>query len=152
MTKKITIGFETGLMKYGPDLTGLLQYNDKFKRTRTMSESESARCSLRDKQCVPCQGGVPPLKGAALVNLLQQLPHGWTVVNEHHLEKVFKFKDFREALEFTNQVGALAEAQGHHPDIHLAWGKVKITVWTHKIDGLTESDFILAAKADRLLP
>ena len=75
---------------------------------------------------------------------------GWQVVNEHHLEKEYKFKDFREALAFTNKIGELAEAQGHHPDIYLAWGKVKVTIWTHKIDGLTESDFVLAAKADRL--
>jgi 4a-hydroxytetrahydrobiopterin dehydratase len=72
-------------------------------------------------------------------------------VKEHHLEKEFQFKDFREALDFTNRVGALAEAQGHHPDIYLTWGKVKLTIWTHKIDGLTESDFIMAAKADALL-
>jgi 4a-hydroxytetrahydrobiopterin dehydratase len=77
---------------------------------------------------------------------------GWDIVSEHHLEKEYKFKDFRAALDFTNRVGELAEAQGHHPDIYLAWGKVKLTLWTHKIDGLTESDFIFAAKADSLLP
>jgi 4a-hydroxytetrahydrobiopterin dehydratase len=71
-------------------------------------------------------------------------------VDEHHLHKSFKFKDFREALDFTNSVGELAEAQGHHPDIYLAWGKVEITLWTHKIDGLTESDFVMAAKIQRL--
>jgi 4a-hydroxytetrahydrobiopterin dehydratase len=80
----------------------------------------------------------------------QELDGGWQVVNEHHLEKDYKFKDFREALSFTNKVGELAEAQGHHPDIYLAWGKVKVTIWTHKVNGLTESDFVLAAKADRL--
>ncbi|MHC4441570.1 MAG: 4a-hydroxytetrahydrobiopterin dehydratase [Planctomycetota bacterium] len=115
-----------------------------------MGESENVKCSLSDKQCVPCRGGVPPLKGAVLDNLFQQLPRGWTVVDQHHLEKEFKFKNFLQALEFTNRVGALAEEQGHHPDIHLAWGKAKITVWTHKIDGLTESDFVFAAKADAL--
>ena len=73
------------------------------------------------------------------------------MVAEHHLQKEYKFKDFREALAFTNKVGALAEVQGHHPDIYLTWGKVKLTIWTHKIDGLTESDFVLAAKADKLL-
>jgi 4a-hydroxytetrahydrobiopterin dehydratase len=72
------------------------------------------------------------------------------VIGEHHLEKEYRFKDFRSALAFTNGVGELAEAQGHHPDIYLAWGKVRITVWTHKIDGLTESDFIFAAKTDTL--
>ena len=106
--------------------------------------------ALAEKDCVPCKGGVPPLKGDELANMSAQLNGGWQVVNEHHLEKEYKFKDFRQALDFTNKVGELAEAQGHHPDIYLAWGKVKLTVWTHKIDGLTESDFVLAAKADKL--
>lgn len=105
--------------------------------------------SLAEKSCVPCRGGVPPLRGEALQTLARQV-EGWTVVNEHHLSKNFKFPDFRAALAFVNKVGALAEEQGHHPDIFLAWGKVDITIWTHKIDGLTESDFILAAKIDRL--
>jgi 4a-hydroxytetrahydrobiopterin dehydratase len=91
---------------------------------------------------------VPPLKGRELKILEQQLAGGWTVVNEHHLEKEYKFKDFRQALDFTDKIGELAESQGHHPDIYLAWGKVKLMIWTHKIDGLTESDFIFAAKAD----
>jgi len=106
---------------------------------------------LASRQCVPCRGGVPPLKGAALQNLLGQLGGGWQVVSEHHLEKEYRFQDFREALDFTNRVGEMAEQQDHHPDIHLAWGKVKLTLWTHKIDGLTESDFVFAAKADTLL-
>jgi len=105
---------------------------------------------LAEKECVPCKGGVPPLRGGELAKLAKQLNSGWQAVKEHHLEKEYKFKDFREALEFTNKVGSLAEAQGHHPDIYLAWGKVRLTIWTHKIDGLTESDFVFAAKADRL--
>ena len=105
---------------------------------------------LAEKECVPCKGGVPPLRGSELTEMARELEPGWTTVQEHHLEKEFKFKDFREALAFVNRVGELAEAQGHHPDIYLAWGKVKLTIWTHKIDGLTESDFILAAKADKL--
>ncbi len=104
---------------------------------------------LADRTCVPCQGGTPPLKGDDLQGLLRQLD-GWNVVNQHHLHREFRFPDFLSALAFTNQVGQLAESQGHHPDIHLAWGKVGITVWTHKIDGLTESDFVLAAKIDQL--
>jgi 4a-hydroxytetrahydrobiopterin dehydratase len=107
--------------------------------------------SLADKECVPCKGGIPALKGAELKDFENQLQGGWRIVNEHHLEKEYKFKDFREALSFTNKVGELAKAQRHHPDIYLAWGKVKLTIWTHKIDGLTESDFVLAAKADRLV-
>jgi 4a-hydroxytetrahydrobiopterin dehydratase len=106
---------------------------------------------LASKQCVPCRGGVPPLKGAELEALLRQVDHGWRVIDEHHLEKDYQFKNFREALDFTMRVGELAEAQGHHPDIHLSWGKVRLTVWTHKIDGVTESDFVFAAKADREL-
>ena len=106
--------------------------------------------TLADKACVACAGGVSPLKGAHLKTLSSELGGGWRVVAEHHLEKEYKFKNFREALDFTNKVGELAEQQGHHPDIYLAWGKVKLTIWTHKIDGLTESDFIFAAKADRL--
>jgi 4a-hydroxytetrahydrobiopterin dehydratase len=105
---------------------------------------------LADKQCVPCRGGVPPIKGRELQGLMKAVPQ-WKVVNEHHLSREFKFPDFARALEFVNRVGALAEDQGHHPDILLAWGKAEITLWTHKIDGLTESDFIMAAKIDRLL-
>src|SRR6266566_2956179 len=105
---------------------------------------------LAEQECIPCKGGIPPLKGEALAEVLKQLGDHWEVINEHHLEKQFTFKNFSEALAFTNKVGELAEEQGHHPDIHLAWGRVKITIWTHKIDGLTESDFIMAAKIDRL--
>jgi len=104
---------------------------------------------LADKDCVPCKGGVAALKGAELESLKSQVP-GWDVVNEHHLHKLYKFADFKTALDFVNRAGAIAEEQGHHPDILLEWGKVEITVYTHKIDGLTESDFILAAKIDRV--
>jgi 4a-hydroxytetrahydrobiopterin dehydratase len=103
---------------------------------------------LSKKHCVPCRGGVPPLKGAQITELMALLGTGWQAVEEHHLEKEYSFEDFAQALDFTNRVGAIAEAEGHHPDIYLAWGKVRLTIWTHKIDGLTESDFILAAKAD----
>jgi 4a-hydroxytetrahydrobiopterin dehydratase len=103
---------------------------------------------LAEKHCVPCRGGVPPLKAQALRDLANQLGGNWRVVSEHHLEKSYEFPDFKTALAFTDRVGAIAESEGHHPDIHLAWGKVTLTIWTHKIDGLTESDFILAARAD----
>jgi len=105
--------------------------------------------SLADKTCVPCRGGVPPLKGDALSKLKTELPD-WDVVEEHHLHKVFKFPDFKQALDFVNRAGAIAEEQGHHPDILLAWGKAEVTIFTHKIDGLTESDFVLAAKINRV--
>ena len=104
---------------------------------------------LASKTCVPCRGGVPPLQGAELAALAKQVD-GWAVVEEHHVTRTFKFPDFRQALNFVNKVGELAEEQGHHPDIYLAWGKAEIKIWTHKIDGLTESDFILAAKIDQL--
>jgi 4a-hydroxytetrahydrobiopterin dehydratase len=106
--------------------------------------------SLKDKKCTPCKGGVPPLKGAEIVSLLRELGSGWQVVDEHHLEKEFQFKNFQQALAFVNRVGEIAEAEGHHPDITLSWGKVRIVLYTHKIDGLTESDFILAAKFENL--
>jgi 4a-hydroxytetrahydrobiopterin dehydratase len=105
---------------------------------------------LADGHCVPCRGGVPPLHGSELAELHDELGGGWDVVDGHHLVKSFDFRDFRAALDFTNRVGELAEQEGHHPDIALTWGKVRIEIWTHKIDGLTESDFILAAKIDRL--
>ncbi len=111
-----------------------------------MAESEN----LAQKHCVPCRGGVPPLKGEDLRRLQRQLPD-WNVVDEHHLEKSFTFRDFKSALAFVNRVGDIAESEGHHPDLYLSWGQVKAKIWTHKVDGLTESDFILAAKIDQAL-
>jgi len=104
---------------------------------------------LSEKHCVPCRGGVPALAGAELEKLAREVP-GWSVVEGHHLMRGFEFPDFKGALEFVNRVGDVAEAEGHHPDLYLAWGKVEVKTWTHKIDGLTESDFILAAKIDAL--
>lgn len=104
---------------------------------------------LASKTCVPCKGGTPPLKGEELEGLRRQVPE-WEIVEEHHLRRRFRFKNFREALGFVNRVGDLAEEQGHHPDIGFGWGYAEISVWTHKIDGLTESDFIFAAKVDAL--
>ena len=105
---------------------------------------------LASKTCVPCRGGVPPLKGEELKALQVQVNGAWKVVQEHHLIRIFLFPDFQQALDFVNKVGAIAEEQGHHPDIYLAWGRAEVKTWTHKIDGLTESDFILAAKIDEL--
>ncbi|PYV90705.1 MAG: 4a-hydroxytetrahydrobiopterin dehydratase [Acidobacteria bacterium] len=103
---------------------------------------------LAARNCVPCKGGVPPLKGKEIQPLIGQL-EGWAVMDEHHLTKTYKFPNFAEALKFVDQVGEIAEREWHHPDIYLAWGKVRVDIWTHKIDGLTESDFILAAKLDQ---
>jgi 4a-hydroxytetrahydrobiopterin dehydratase len=105
--------------------------------------------NLAAKTCVPCKGGVPPLKGEQLQSLAKQVPQ-WQVIHEHHLTRDFTFPDFRQALDFVNRVGTIAEEQGHHPNILLTWGRAEITIWTHKIDGLTESDFILAAKIDQM--
>ncbi|MEE9207705.1 MAG: 4a-hydroxytetrahydrobiopterin dehydratase [Gemmatimonadota bacterium] len=100
-------------------------------------------------QCVPCRGGIPPLEGESLERYHSELESGWELVEGHHLEKIYRFPDFVQALEFTNAVGSLAEEQDHHPDILLSWGRVTVTIWTHKIDGLTESDFVFAAKTER---
>ena len=105
--------------------------------------------SLAEKHCVPCRGGVPALKGEELEKMKGQVS-GWQVMEEHHLTKSFPFPDFQTALHFVNRIGAIAEAEGHHPDLMLSWGKVDVKIWTHKIDGLTESDFILAAKINNL--
>ena len=98
----------------------------------------------------PLQGRDAGAKGEALADLAGQLDGGWRVVAEHHIEKEYPLKNFREALDLANRIGELAEAQGHHPDLYVAWGRVKVTIWTHKVDGLTESDFVLAAKVDAL--
>ncbi|HUP64874.1 MAG TPA: 4a-hydroxytetrahydrobiopterin dehydratase [Thermoanaerobaculia bacterium] len=98
--------------------------------------------------CVPCRGGVPPLERAAIEPLLRRLGGTWRVEGYHHLETEYRFPDFRKALEFTNRIGEIAEAEGHHPDLELSWGRVGVRIYTHKIDGLTESDFVLAAKID----
>ncbi len=110
-----------------------------------MSEPE-----LCDLKCVPCRGGIPPLKGKELEELQNKLGNEWNVIEEHHLKKRYEFPNFLDALAFTNQLGALAEEEGHHPNIHLTWGLVEVEIWTHKINGLSESDFILAAKIDAL--
>ncbi len=104
---------------------------------------------LAKKHCVPCRGGVPPLQGEELQKLASQVAD-WKVIDEHHITKSYLFPDFKRALEFVNRVGAVAEEEGHHPDLTLTWGKVDVKTYTHKIDGLTESDFILAAKIDEL--
>ena len=105
--------------------------------------------TLADMKCVPCRGGTPPMELAQAKELLARLSSGWQLNQEGHLERTYPFKNFIQALEFANKVGAIAEAEGHHPDLHIAWGRCKVEIWTHKIKGLTESDFYLAAKADR---
>ncbi|MGD8859907.1 MAG: 4a-hydroxytetrahydrobiopterin dehydratase [Myxococcales bacterium] len=104
---------------------------------------------LADRTCVPCRGGVPPLTKEEYEPLLRELD-GWEVVDDHHLRRDYRFGNFTDALDFTNRAGAVAEEQGHHPEITVGWGHALVEIWTHKIDGLTESDFILAAKLDAL--
>ncbi len=111
---------------------------------------EDQCANLAKKNCAPCQDGVPPLAGSELARLQGDLGHGWKVVDGHHLEKSFAFPDFNTALDFTVRIGAVAEHENHHPDLYLRWGKVGVTLWTHKINGLTESDFALAAKIEML--
>ena len=105
---------------------------------------------LAGKDCVPCKGGVPPLAGDEIARLLGQVD-GWSAERDHHITKTIEFPDFVQALAAVNRIGEIAEQQGHHPDLYLTWGKVRVDTWTHKIDGLTESDFILAAKIDQAL-
>jgi 4a-hydroxytetrahydrobiopterin dehydratase len=113
-------------------------------------ENDVSTTKLSDKECTPCRGGVEPLGVRELTPYLQQLADGWNIIEGGKLEKTFKFKNFKEALDFTNRLGQLAEQRQHHPDIHLSWGKVRVELWTHKIGGLHENDFILAANIDRL--
>ena len=106
---------------------------------------------LEEKQCTPCRLGGNPLKGEEIRERLERLEPGWTLVGQHHLQREFTFENFREALDFVNEVGELAEREDHHPDILLTYGKVVIHLWTHKINGLSINDFIMAAKINRLL-
>jgi 4a-hydroxytetrahydrobiopterin dehydratase len=115
----------------------------------TAESRKETPMSLADQQCIPCRGGVPPLPAERIDALLEQLERGWKLTDSGHLFRNYEFRDFAGALAFANRVGAIAEQQGHHPDLHVAWGRCGVEIWTHKIEGLTESDFFLAAKADR---
>jgi 4a-hydroxytetrahydrobiopterin dehydratase len=121
--------------------SGTIPVGNEVRRTYSMSE-------LASKTCAPCKAGTPPLAGKELEALAKQVPQ-WKVVDGHHITRAFKFPDFVQALAFVNKVGALAEQQGHHPDILLSWGRAEVTTWTHSINGLSEGDFILAAKIDQ---
>jgi 4a-hydroxytetrahydrobiopterin dehydratase len=106
--------------------------------------------TLSNKKCVPCQGGVPSLSETEIMQLMPELNQSWKVIDNHHLKRSFGFPDFSSALSFVNQVGEICEEQGHHADFELGWGRVVVLIWTHKIDGLVESDFILASKIDEI--
>jgi 4a-hydroxytetrahydrobiopterin dehydratase len=107
--------------------------------------------ALAEKKCPPCDDATTALTGEKLAELQRELGHDWRVIDDHHLEKSFFFKDFRQALAFVNQIGEMAEAVGHHPDIYLTWAKVRLNIFTHRVNGLTENDFVLAAKFEDFL-
>ncbi len=122
---------------------------DRKAGSPVRSDPAAMASDLAERKCTPCERGSPPLKGGALADLRARVDPEWQVIDEHHLRREFKFRDFRAALEFTNRVGAIAEAENHHPDIHLSWGRVVVELWTHSIGGLSENDFILAARIDQ---
>lgn len=103
---------------------------------------------LKNKKCVPCLSYTTPLRDEMIIPLCAKLNLNWKVVERHHLEREYAFKNFKEALTFTNIIGKISEEENHHPDIFLSWGQVKLSIWTHKINGLSENDFILAAKIE----
>ncbi|DAC67047.1 MAG: pterin-4-alpha-carbinolamine dehydratase [Euryarchaeota archaeon] len=105
---------------------------------------------LANRECIPCKGGIPPMTAQEAEGMKSEVNSDWDVIDGHHLERVWTFSDFESALDFVNAAGAICEQQGHHADFELGWGRVKALIWTHKIDGLTESDFILAAKFDEI--
>ncbi|MCH7868028.1 MAG: 4a-hydroxytetrahydrobiopterin dehydratase [Myxococcales bacterium] len=119
-------------------------------RERRVGENRTMT-DLASRDFVPFTSKTPTLKGEPLSSLAKQLGNDWAVIEDHHLEKRYGFTNFRDALAFTNRVGELAESMNHHPDVELGWGRVKLTIWSHDAGGLTESDFIWAAKADALL-
>lgn len=146
----VPVGFVQGqeVFRHRVDVDDVLERIESI--AKGVWPGELYATDLASEACVPCRGGVPPLDREANALFLRQLSNGWTIVGDHHLERSWMFPDFRGALAFTNQVGELAEQQGHHPDITLKWGSVALAIWTHAIDGLTRSDFVLAAKIDRL--
>ena len=108
--------------------------------------------ALAERKCEPCRNGAGALSPGQLETIRKQVNSAWRVADGRRLEREFKFPNFEQALHFTNRVGEIAEAENHHPDIQLSWGRVHLTLWTHAVGGLTENDFILAAKIDRLMP
>ncbi|MEX0685478.1 MAG: 4a-hydroxytetrahydrobiopterin dehydratase [Balneolales bacterium] len=111
---------------------------------------ETKDLNLKERKCSACSGDTPSLQGEELQRYYNRISKHWNLVDGHHLERTYVFKNFRQALDFTNKVGELSEEEGHHPDIYLTWGKVKLTVYTHAIDALSENDFIWATKVDEL--
>lgn len=150
--REMPTDYKEWLRRRLPRVSRAAAYNEErepaFRSLRHMSEQPTA-CRLADRTCVPCRAGATPLKGEALQELARQVPE-WEVVGEHHLRRVWRWKNFVEALAFVNRVGAVAEELGHHPVIELSWGRTVVSLHTHRIDGLTENDFILAARIDKI--
>lgn len=115
-----------------------------------MKQTVTGKKSLTQRHCKPCEGDMLPMKGEDLAQYRKQLGSTWNVLGEHHMEKEFKRKDWRQSADLVCRIADLADQENHHPDILLQYGKVKVTLWTHKINGLSENDFILAAKIDEL--
>ena len=121
-----------------------------MRGTATICLGGESLDNLSDMECIPCKGGVPPLSEEESSAFLSQIHDDWAVVENHHLTRTWSFQDFASALEYTNQLGEICEQQNHHADFELGWGRVVAVIYTHKIDGLTESDFVLAAKFDTI--
>ena len=121
-----------------------------MRGTATICLGGESLDNLSDMECIPCKGGVPPLSEEESSAFLSQIHDDWEVVENHHLTRTWSFPDFVSALEFTNQLGEICEQQNHHADFELGWGRIVSVIYTHKIDGLTESDFVLAAKFDTI--
>lgn len=147
------------LARYGEDVPVVELRGREVMRHRfdaeafraALAEEHAAASGLAAMQCVPCRGGVPPMPLDIAESWLARLGGSWRIEEGHHLRKEYTFPDFASALAFVNRIGAVAEEQGHHPDVELGWGKVGVTIYTHKIDGLTESDFVLAAKIEQMV-
>jgi 4a-hydroxytetrahydrobiopterin dehydratase len=129
----------------------MCRVKDTAPHERPHQEDETLMTDLARRHCAPCNAETPPIEGSELQRYMEHLNPRWQVVEEHHLAARFEFADFAEALAFTNQVGAIAEAEGHHPELSLSWGWVRAKIWTHAIDGLSENDFIRAARIDELV-
>ena len=126
------------------------KWKKKSKVDRMILTCGVDNVSLDEKKCIPCQGGIPPLSIDEIQPYMAQIHDDWTLVADHHIERIFSFSDFKNALDFVNHAAEICETENHHADFELGWGRVKIMIWTHKIDGLHESDFILAAKIDKI--
>lgn len=113
-----------------------------------MTNITNKACELSEKKCIPCHGGIPALKKEEIDRLLDKLEDKWLVNEFGHLYRIYTFHNFVDTMDFANKIAEIAEQENHHPDLIISYGKCIVEIWTHKIDGLTESDFILAAKID----